>query len=93
MAGKTSALSTSNGSSEVVRKKNMKKTNDIVIDSCSGSIAYNRLDMQVSQALHMAIELFDSLDYLLVLDYYDDITLFEDEKRQDVVSYYHFLAP
>lgn len=88
MADKTSALSTSNGSSEVVRKKNMKKTNDIVIDSCSGSIAYNRLDMQVSQALHMAIELFDSLDYLLVLDYYDDITLFEDEKRQDVVSYY-----
>jgi hypothetical protein len=51
-------------------------------------MAYNRLEMQVSQTLHMAIELFDSLDYLLLLDYYDDITLFENEKNPEVVSYY-----
>ena len=36
----------------------------------------------------MAIELFDTLNYLLVLDYYDDITLFEDDDNPDTVSYY-----
>lgn len=87
MATKTSALSALAGSSEVVVKEK-KKTKDITVDTISGSIAYNRFEMQVSQTLHMAIELFDSLDYLLVLDYYDDITLFEDEKKQDIVSYY-----
>ena len=60
----------------------------ISIDTGSGSMAYNRFEMQISETLHMAIELFDSLDYLLVLDYYDDITLFDDEKNPETVSYY-----
>lgn len=28
----------------------------------------------------MAIEFYDTLDYLLILNYYDDITLFDNEK-------------
>ncbi|EKQ57554.1 MULTISPECIES: dsDNA nuclease domain-containing protein [unclassified Clostridium] len=87
MAAKTSVLSASAGSSKVVSKKN-KQIKDITIDTSSGSMAYNRFEMQVSQTLHMAIELFDSLDYLLVLDYYDDIALFNNEKKPEVVSYY-----
>lgn len=58
------------------------------VDTVSGSRAYNRLDMQVSQTLHMAIELYDELNYLLVLDHYDDITLFDREAEPLVVSYY-----
>ena len=57
-------------------------------DKRSGSIAYNRLDMQISQVFHLAIELYDTLDYLIVLDHEDDITLYENEARSDVVSYY-----
>jgi hypothetical protein len=87
MAVKSSVLSTKAGSSQIVQKKNKQKK-DITIDTGSGSLSYNRFEMQVSQTLLMAIELFDSLDYLLVLDYYDDITLFENEKKPDVVSYY-----
>ena len=60
----------------------------MTIDKRSGSIAYNRLDFQISQAFHFAIELYDSLDYLLILDYYDDITIFENEQSCDAVSYY-----
>ena len=63
-------------------------TSKISVDTSSGSLAYNRFEMQVSQTLHMAIELFDSLDYLFVLDYYDDITLFESENTPEFVSYY-----
>ena len=33
--------------------------NDITVDTGSGSMSYNRLEMQVSQTLHMAIEFFD----------------------------------
>lgn len=58
------------------------------IDKTSGSMAYNRLDMQVSQSLLFAIELHDSLDYLIVLDYYDDISIFDDQQDCTVVSYY-----
>ena len=60
----------------------------VKVDTVSGSRAYNRLDMQVSQTLHMAIELYDELNYLLVLDHYDDITLFDLEAEPLVVSYY-----
>ena len=42
----------------------------IAVDTVAGSRSFNRLDMQVSQALHMAIELYDSLNYMLVLDHY-----------------------
>lgn len=44
--------------------------------------------MQVSQTLHMAIELYDQINYLLILDHYDDITLFDLDANPLVVSYY-----
>lgn len=65
-----------------------KKPAPIENDTKGGSIGYNRLDMQVSQALHMAIELYPNLNYLLIMDHYDDITLFDDEAMPKVVSYY-----
>lgn len=68
-------------------KKDSKK-NIVNVDKSSGSLAYNRLDLQISQTLHMVIEFFDSLDYLLVLDYYDDITLFDNDENPEFVSYY-----
>lgn len=54
----------------------------------AGSIAYNRLEMQISQTIHMAIELYDSLDYLFILDHDDDITLYDDQNKNNIVSYY-----
>ena len=36
----------------------------------------------------MAIELYSNLNYLLVLDHYDDITLFDDDVTPETVSYY-----
>lgn len=60
----------------------------VTIDTTSGAMAYNRLDMQVSQSLLFAIELYDSLDYLIILDYYDDITIFDDQQDCTTVSYY-----
>ena len=36
----------------------------------------------------MAIELYSDLNYLLVLDHYDDITLFDDDISPETVSYY-----
>lgn len=70
------------------KKTSVKKNKEIKEDTRSGSLAYNRLDMQVSQAIHMAVEMFQNLDYLLVLDHYDDITIFDSEKSPAVVSYY-----
>ena len=61
---------------------------NINIDVQAGSRTYNRLDMQVSQALHMAIELFENTDFLLVMDYYDDISIFDDSDTPNTVSYY-----
>lgn len=67
----------------------MAKKNKIVkVDTAAGSRTYNRLDMQVSQTLHMAIELYDNLNYLLILDHYDDITLFDLDAEPLAVSYY-----
>lgn len=67
----------------------MAKKNEIVkVDTAAGSRSYNRLDMQVSQTLHMAIELYDELNYLLILDHYDDITLFDLDSDPLAVSYY-----
>lgn len=57
-------------------------------DKKSGSLAYNRLDMQISQTLHMAIDLYPTLDYLFILDYYDDISIFDHESNPTAVSYY-----
>lgn len=67
----------------------MAKENEIIkVDTAAGSRSYNRFDMQVSQTLHMAIELYDDLNYLLILDHYDDITLFDLDADPLVVSYY-----
>ena len=38
------------------------KVGEIAVDTSSGSMSYNRFEMQVSQTLHMAIEIFDNLD-------------------------------
>lgn len=65
-----------------------KSKNKITLDSKAGSLAYNRLDFQVSHAMHLAIELYDTLDYLLVMDYYDDIALIHDETEANTISYY-----
>lgn len=58
------------------------------LDKKSGSLAYNRFEMQISHTLHMAIELYPNLNYLLALDHYDDITLFDDDVIPETVSYY-----
>ena len=79
---------TSTGEVALLDKENTNEKTEIVVDTGSGSMAYNRFEMQISQTLHMAIEFYDSLDYLLVMDYYDDITLFDDEKNPEIVSYY-----
>ena len=70
----------------MTRKSKAHKT--VNIDRKSGSLAYNRLDMQVSQCLHMAIELYPNINYLLVLDHYDDITVFDDDSSPTTVSFY-----
>lgn len=72
----------------MAKKTSVKEKNLVSVDTKAGSLAYNRLDMQASQALHMAIELYSNLDYLLVLDHYDDITLFENDTTPETVSYY-----
>ena len=65
-----------------------KKNALIKADTTAGSRSFNRFEMQVSQTLHMAIELYDSLNYLLILDHYDDITLFDLDAAPLAVSYY-----
>lgn len=60
----------------------------IAVDTSSGSMAFNRFEMQISQVLHMAIELYATSDFLIILDHYDDITLFDDAQNPNVVSYY-----
>lgn len=74
------------GTKSLTKKSSGKK--QVKIDKTSGAMAYNRLDMQVSQALYMAIELYDSLDYIFVMDHYDDITIFDVSKKPYAVSYY-----
>ena len=72
----------------MTKKGNNSEKRTVSINTKAGSLAYNRLDMQVSQVLHMAIELYPNLNYLLVLDHYDDITLFDDDTAPATVSYY-----
>ncbi len=71
---------------EKKQSKQVKK--DVSIDTKAGSRAYNRFEMQISQTLHMAIELYYDLNYLFVLDHYDDITLFDNDMSPESVSYY-----
>lgn len=72
----------------MVTKTGSKRKTQVSVDTKAGSLAYNRLDMQTSQVLHMAIELYSNINYLLVLDHYDDITLFENDTVPETVSYY-----
>ncbi len=65
-----------------------KNKKEVKIDQISGSRSFNRLDMQISQSLIMAIDLFDNINYLIVLDYYDDVTLFDLDSNPLIVSYY-----
>lgn len=60
----------------------------VKVDTASGSRTFNRFEIQISQVLHLAIELYDNLNYLFVLDHYDDITLFDLEAEPLAVSYY-----
>lgn len=60
----------------------------IIADTTAGSRSFNRFEMQVSQVLHMAIEMYDNLNYLFILDHYDDITLFDLDASPLAVSYY-----
>lgn len=66
----------------------MARKSNNTVDTRSGSLAYNRLDMQVSQAIEFAIQRFDSADYLIVMDHYDDISIFDAERKPQYVSYY-----
>jgi len=50
--------------------KKVTKRAPVVIDTKAGNLSYNRTDMQLSQTLHMAIELHPNLNYLLILDHY-----------------------
>lgn len=68
--------------------KKMKSVGTISIDTAAGSRSYNRFDMQISQTLHIAIELYEDINYLLILDHYDDITVFNLDAEPLVVSYY-----
>lgn len=72
----------------MAKKQAEKDGKSVSVDTKAGSRAYNRFEMQVSQTLHMAIELYSDLNYLLVLDHYDDITLFDDDVFPETVSYY-----
>lgn len=72
----------------MAKKRNNKGRKSVTIDTKSGSRSFNRFEMQVSQTLHMAIELYSDLNYLLVLDHYDDITLFDSDVAPETVSYY-----
>lgn len=72
----------------MANKQPKKGGKPVSTETKAGSLAYNRFEMQVSQTLHMAIELYSNLNYLLVLDHYDDITLFDDDVTPESVSYY-----
>lgn len=52
-----------------------------------GTIASNRLDFQIDQALVFALELFDNSNYLIVIDYEDDLTIYNDESCREVRFY------
>lgn len=78
-------MSSKNTEAYEMARKGKKSVN---VDKKSGSLAYNRLDMQVSQSLHMAIEFYPNMNYLLVLDHYDDITVFDDDLSPTTVSFY-----
>lgn len=58
------------------------------IDKKSGSISYNRFEYQITQALNLAISLYDKYNYLIILEHYDDITLFENNNNIKDIHHY-----
>lgn len=43
----------------------------------SGSLSYNRLDFQISQAMLLVVEWYACEDFTIVMDFYEDIAVFE----------------
>lgn len=68
------------------RKK--KITTSMNTDLISGARAYNRLDLQLSQAVLLTIELFPQPNFLVLMDYYDDIVVFDDKNKNANVTFY-----
>ena len=66
----------------------MGKHNIVKVDMVSGSCSYNRFEFQMSQSLHMALQLYDEVNFLLIMDHYDDITIFDLDSELLAVSYY-----
>ncbi|MDC4163156.1 DUF4297 domain-containing protein [Mycoplasma sp. T363T] len=59
------------------------------MDVVSGSRTYNRLKFQISQSILFIIDIYDNFDdFLLTLDYFDDISIFDNEEMNGSVSYY-----
>lgn len=59
------------------------------MDLVSGSRAFNRLSFQITQSMLFIIDIYDNLeDFILTLDYFDDITIFDNEEMDGCVSYY-----
>ncbi len=52
----------------------MKKNNE---GDNAGSLAYNRLDFQISQAMLLAVEWESFEDFTIVMDFYEDVAIFE----------------
>lgn len=52
-----------------------------------GTIASNRLDYQIDQALIFAIRLYDEDDFLIVMDNEDDLIIYSDEQGSKVKFY------
>lgn len=46
----------------------------------AGSMAYNRLDFQINQAMLLAVEWESLEDYTIVMDFYEDVAIFEGEQ-------------
>jgi len=64
----------------------MKK--DIKNDVTGGARAYNRLKMQISQSILFAVEFYTLPEFLIVMDYYDDISIFKGETMENEVCHY-----
>lgn len=59
------------------------------MDLVSGSMSFNRLEFQISQSLMFIIDIYEQWeDFVLTLDYYDDITIFDSEDMNHSVCYY-----
>lgn len=51
-------------------------------------MAYNRLDLQVSQAVLFAVKFYDKDDFLIVMDQFDDVSVFDKAIKPKNVEFY-----